>query len=167
MSVLFSRNFAYAYAKFRKNKTLTKMSEFTVFHNSSLISECKFLMNQMFWMMYWDVSLEMRSLSEWTVTKLTSVGLSASMYHIMPFHFVIVWKSFATIWARVATRFSRDRKELFPSTRCQWSYAVHCESVTCCYQIWNEHKNRYSWTKCFKTVHFMFRVFDLVIALWA
>ena len=99
-------------------------------------------MNQMFWMMNWNVGLEMRSLSEWTFTKLTFVRLNASMYHIMPSHFVIVWKSFATIWARVATRFSRDRKELFPSTRCQWGHAVHCESVTCGYQIWNKNKGR-------------------------
>ena len=30
MRILFIRNFAYAYAKFRENKTLAKISEFTV-----------------------------------------------------------------------------------------------------------------------------------------
>ena len=112
--------------------------------HSKQFTDFHFPTNQLFMMMYIQVTLDMRSLSEWLVTKLTFVGLNTRMYHIMSFQFRFPWKTFATIWTREATRFSGDGSKLFQlflSPRCQWSHAACFDSVPYSKPTWKKHKN--------------------------
>ena len=104
--------------------------------------------------MYIQVTLDMRSLSEWLITKLTFVGLNPCMNHIMSLQFRFPRKTFVTIWAREATRFSGDGSKLFQmflSPRCLWSHAACFDSVTYSKPTWKKQKNIFIWASTRKT----------------
>ena len=122
---------------------------------SEQFTDFQFPTNQLFMMMYIQVTLDMRSLSEWLITKLTFVGLNTSMYHIMSLQFRFPWKSFATFWAKEATRFSSDGSKLFQlflSPRCRWNHAACFDSVAYSKPTWKKQKNIFIWVSTRKPV---------------
>ena len=96
-------------------------------------------MKEFFFMPCVQMRLEMSTLSERAITKLTFMWLSSRMYHIMQFEFRIGSKTFATIWTREAARFLVDRSMLFHlvnSSWCWWQLPATFYCVTGCKPIW-------------------------------